>query len=366
MRKGYYRRLTAALIAAALCCFPVYGEESGAVTVAYSDLSQLVLNNQNLQEETESYNTTVSNYQSLLESLNEERDYMKFMAEKHEDDEEAQKTYKENASILSNTISQINKRLNLQYKKSRTQSVEEAIDSYTLMAQTLMNTYNQMALNVTVKEKTVQAAEAAWQAMVKKQTSGMATAAEVMAASDTLAQERNLLTSYRQQADRARFSLLSALGIEDNGQVIIGSIPGPDLEAIDGIDFEADSQTAVNNNAAVQNARHTGAGTYTEQAIKSAAETEAEGNARAGIQAAYENIGSARLSYQAAMDSFESASLIYQSLQRKNQAGMLTQTEYLEGEATYLQALADKETASMSLYQAWEAYRWEVKGVSSN
>ena len=339
-------------------------ENTAAVTVEYESLGRLVLNNQDLKSETENYNTTVANYQSLLASLEDERDYMKFLAEKYEEDAEAKASYKSNATNLNNSIKQINEQLGLLTKKTGTISLRKTVDSYTLTAQTLMNTYNQMVSNVTVKEKTVQAAEASYQAKVKQQTSGTVTAAEVLAASDTLAQEKNLLSSYQQQAAQARFDLLSTLGLEAGAQVTIGTIPQPDLTAIDAIDFETDQEKAVNNNASVQNARHSGGGTYTEQAIKSKTETEAEGNARASIQAAYQEIQSARRTYQAALDSFESASIIYQSLQNKNQAGMLTRTEYLEGEAAYLAALADRETASMNLYQAWETYRWEVKGVS--
>ena len=373
MDRRYFVRLTAVAAAAAIgCSFPVFAAEGTAagsaevasVVIEYTNLDQLVLNNQDLKSETENYDTTVANYKSLLESLEEERDYMKFLAEKYEDNTDAEKSYASNASILSSTISQINKRLSAQYRKSGTISVEKSVDSYTLTAQTLMNTYNQMALNVTVKEKTVQSAEASYQAMANKQSSGLATAAEVLAASDTLSQEKNLLSSYRQQADQARFDLLSTLGIKDSSLVSIGEIPDPDLSVIDAIDFETDQETSVNNASAVQSARHSGSGTYVEQEIKSKTEAEAEGNARSSIQAAYQEISSARLNYQAALDSFESASIIYQSLQQKQQAGMLTQAEYLNGEAEYLQALSNKETASMSLYQAWETYTWEVKGVS--
>lgn len=338
--------------------------EQSAVIVEYEDLGRLVQNNQSLQSETESYTTSIANYQSLIESLEEERDYMKFLAEKYEDDEQAEVSYKSNAAILGNSISQLNRRLAAQYRKSSTISVEKTIDSYIITAQTLMNTYNQMVSNVAVKEKTVQAAEASYEAAVRRQTSGTVTAAEVLEAADALTQEKNLLSSYQQQAAQARFDLLSALGIEDSVQVVIGKIPEPDLAAINAIDLETDMETAVGNNGAVQSARHTGAGTYTEQALKAGAETEAEGNARASIQEAYEKIRSARLSYDAAQDSFESASLIYQSLLRKNEGGMLSQAEFLEGEADYRKALADRETASMNLYQAWESYQWEVKGVS--
>lgn len=365
MDRRHFKVLAAALAASAvLYSFPALAAECGAVTVEYRNLSELVKNSQDFKSATESYDTTVANYQSLLSSLEEERDYMKFMAEKYEDDEEAKNTYKSNASILSGTISRINKRLGAQYSRTGTRNVEKTLDSYTMTAQALMNTYNQMAVNVTVKEKSVQAAEASYQAVQNRQSSGLVTAAEVMESSDALAREQNLLASYRQQADQARFDLLSMLGIEDDGNVVIGAVPEPDLGAIDAIDFEADQETAVNNDSAVQNARHTKSGTYTENAIKSATETEAEGNAKSGILAAYQEIQAAKLRYQAALDSFESASRIYQSLQRRQQAGMLTNAQYLEGETEYFQALADKETASMALYQAWEAYRWEVKGVS--
>lgn len=374
------RKFAGKLAAAAICVsaaaatttgwnIPAFaGEEAAigeeAVVIEYGNLSQLVMNNQDLQSETENYNTTIENYQSLLKSLEEERDYMKFLAEKYEDDADAEGSYKSNAAILNNSISQINRRLSAQYRKSGTISVEKIVDSYTITAQTLMNTYNQMALNVDVKEKVVEAAKAAYEAAVNSQASGMATASEVLEASDSLARERNLLEAYRQQETQARFDLLSTLGIEDSGQVTVGKIPEPDLEAIGAIDFESDRETAVNNNKTVQNARHANAGTYTEQALKAGTEAEAEGNARASIQAAWQEIQSSRLSYEAALDSFESASMIYQSLLRRNQEGMLTRAEFLEGEAAYLQAGADKETASMNLYQAWETYRWEVKGVS--
>jgi len=43
---------------------------------------------------------------------------------------------------------------------------------------------------------------------------------------------------------------------------------------------------------------------------------------------------------------------------------MLTNTEYLEGEASYLEKQAAWESASMALRQAYENYRWEGLGGS--
>ena len=60
---------------------------------------------------------------------------------------------------------------------------------------------------------------------------------------------------------------------------------------------------------------------------------------------------------------YESACLSYQSLQIKQMAGMLSNTEYLQGEASYLEKKAARDVAGMTLYQAYETYQWEVKGI---
>lgn len=337
------------------------------VTVEYDQLSQLLIDgNLDLKQANDSYETNKKNYQEMLESLREEQAYMRFLADKYEDDAAAKATYSANAAILGNTASQITSRIEALNRKTSTLSVEKNIDSYTLTAQTRMNSYNQMILNVVAKEKSVEAAEASYQEALKKQAIGAATAADVLSAADRLKQEQNLLDSYRQRADTLRFQLLSMLGLPDDGTVAIGTIPEPDLTAIDAIDYEADKQTAVNNNSSVKNVRHSGAGTMAEVQQKFAQEAEAAGTAEAEIYSTYQQLLSLKLTYQAAQDAWQSVRISYQSLQLKQKAGMLSQTEYLTGEAEYLQAAADMGAASMNLQQAYEAYQWEVKGTEGS
>lgn len=361
------QRMTGILLAAGVAMLqimPVMAEETGVQEVTYENLSQLVQQSQAFQSDNESYTTNKANYESLLKSLEDERDYMKLLEDRYEDDTEAEQVYSGNASALSSSITRVRSQLERLNNRSSQHSRQELIDSYTLTAQNLMNTYNQMVVNVTAKEKAVQAAEASCQAIVKKQSAGIATAAEVMEAADKLSQEKNLLESYRQQEQTARFDLLSTLGIDSSTAVTVGTIPMPDLAAITSTDLAADLEKAVDNSSSVQNARHSSAGTYTEIDMKAKKEATAEGTVRASVQASYQQMQAAVLEYQAALDSFESASAIWQSMQRRQQAGMISQTEYLEGEASYLEALASKETTSMKLYQTWESYKWEVAGVS--
>lgn len=338
--------------------------DTSVTCVDYNNLEQLVQNNRNLKNALDNYTSNKETYENMLKTLEDERDYMKFMQEKYEDDAEAKATYKMNASMLNMSISQITKQLESQESKTQTTSRQKTIDSYVLTAQSLMRTYNQMNTKAQAEEKNYQAAQSSYQAAMKKQSAGMATAADVMAASDTMQSAKNRYESYRQQASNARFNLLSALGLDTGADIAIGSVPLPDLAAIEAVDFNSDMEQAIGNSSSVQNARHQSAGTATEISVKSNQESQAEGTVRSRMQSLYDQLKAAKLQYDGAEAAYHSASITYASLQKKQQAGMLSQSDYLQGVADYYSALDAKETAVVQLNQAWETYNWTVKGVS--
>ena len=338
--------------------------DASVTSVDYNNLEQLVQNNRSLKNALDNYTSSRETYENMLKTLEDERDYMKFMQEKYEDDAEAKATYKMNASMLNMSISQITKQLESQESKTQTTSRQKTIDSYVLTAQSLMRTYNQMNTKAQAEEKNYQAAQSSYQAVLKKQSAGMATAADVMAASDTMQSAKNRYESYRQQASNARFNLLSALGLDTSADIAIGSVPLPDLAANDAVDFASDVEKAVGNSSSVQNARHQSAGTATEISVKSDQESQAEGTVRSQMQSLYDQLKAAKLQYEGAEAAYQSASITYTSLQKKQQAGMLSQSDYLQGVADYYSALDARETAVVNLNQAWESYNWTVKGVS--
>ena len=338
--------------------------DASVTSVDYNNLEQLVQNNRSLKNALDNYTSSRETYENMLKTLEDERDYMKFMQEKYEDDAEAKATYKMNASMLNMSISQITKQLESQESKTQTTNRQKTIDSYVLTAQSLMRTYNQMNTKAQAEEKNYQAAQSGYQAALKKQSAGMAMAADVMAASDTMQSAKNRYESYRQQASNARFNLLSALGLDTSADIAIGSVPLPDLAAIDAVDFASDVEKAVGNSSSVQNARHQSAGTATEISVKSDQESQAEGTVRSQMQSLYDQLKAAKLQYEGAEAAYQSASITYTSLQKKQQAGMLSQSDYLQGVADYYSALDARETAVVNLNQAWESYNWTVKGVS--
>ena len=338
--------------------------DASVISVDYNNLEHLVQNNRNLKNALDNYTSNKETYESMLKTLEDERDYMKFMQEKYEDDAETKAIYKMNASMLNMSISQITKQLESQESKTQTTSRQKTIDSYVLTAQSLMRTYNQMNTKTQAEEKNYEAAQSSYQVALKKQSAGMATTADVMEASDTMQSAKNRYESYRQQAANARFNLLSALGLDTSADITIGSVPLPDLSAIDDVDFNTDVEQAIGNSASVQNTRHQSAGTATEISVKSNQESQAEGTVRSQMQSLYDQLKAAKLQYEGAEDAYESASITYAFLQKKQQAGMLSHSDYLQGVADYYSALDAKESAVVQLNQAWETYNWTVKGVS--
>lgn len=333
--------------------------------ISYDNLRDLLIaGNLDLQNDTDSYTTNLANYTQMVETLRTEQSYMQLLAKQYEDDEETAAEYKSSASSLSQAAEQLTKQItNMTRRNSTTVSVEKTIDGYEMTAQAQLVSYWQMSNNAAAKEKSVEAAQSTYDVTVRKQEAGAATAADVLSAADSLAQEKNQLSSYRQQTNTLRNSLFQLLGLTDDGTISIETVPAPDLEAIAAIDFETDSQKAVNNNSSVQSVRHNSATSMGAIERKANSETEAVGTVQASISDTYQQLLAQCSTYQAALEAFESSQITYNSLQLKQQAGMLSEADYLQGVADYLSAYADKESASMNLVQAYQSYLWEVKGV---
>ena len=324
------------------------GNTAGAIIIEYGNLRELLKQgNLSLKESIEDYEDNVNAYQEIWDTLKREQDNMEDKAEDM-DDEDSQTAgiYASNAAMLKSSASRIYSQLD------------------TMTAQTLMNSYNQMVQDVEYQEKRVESLQAAFEAMGRKQAAGSATQAQLKEAQKNLDTAKNSLESLRLQASQLRQQLLTMLGIEDSSQVVIGTVPEPDMAAIEAVDYESDKIRAMGNDKSVQNARHTSASSTTEINIRFKLVDEAEGTKEAAFLASYQNLQASKTAYEAALTAFQSAQLTYEGLQRKQQAGLLTGTQYLEGQASYLEKKAAKETAAMNLTAAYESYCWDVKGIS--
>lgn len=332
--------------------------------VTYENLESLLMTgNLDLRTQLDSQTSNKKNYQELLETLREEQDYMKFLAEASDEDSDEEMMYQQSANVLAQSAKQVSNQLKRLNSRSNTAALQDTIDAYLVKAQSQYKSYKKMEFSAAAKEKSAEAAERAWQETVKRQSAGLAAADDVLQAADQYEQQKNQFLSYQQQEKEQRRQLLTLLGLsEEDAGIVIEAVPTPDLEAINAIDFETDCQKAVNNNSNVQNERHAKAGSSYEIERKAVTVTEAEGSAEAAFVNLYQQLLSQKTSYQAALDAYESAKLSWNLAQRKKQAGMLDMTAWLESEASWLQAEADYQSASMDLVQAYEDYLWNVKG----
>ena len=319
------------------------GNTTGTTIIEYGNLRELLKQgNLSLKESIEDYENNINAYQEIWDTLKREQDNMEDKAEEMGgEDSQTAGIYSSNAAMLKSSASRIYSQLDTMTSEKSTRSLEKSADTFTMTAQTLMNSYNQMVQNVEYQEKRVESLQAAFEAMVRKQAAGTATQARLKEAKKSL-----------------------DTGIEDSSQVVIGAIPEPDMAAIEAVDYESDKNRAMGNDKNVQNARHTPASSTTEINIRFRLADEAEGTKEAAFLASYQNLQASKTAYEAALTAFQSARLTYEGLQRKQQAGLLTSTEYLEGQAAYLEKKAAKETASMNLAAAYESYCWDVKGIS--
>lgn len=341
---------------------------SGAqVTVEYANLRALLKEgNLTLKKTIADQEDNTDAYQEMWDIIKREQVNMEDRAEDMTSgNNETAAIYSSNAAMLKSSASRIYRQLESLTDEKSTKSIEKSADSYTYTAQTLMNSYNQMVQKLNSSEKSVNALEASCQAMERKGAAGFATQAEIQAERNSLEQARVSLASLREQASSLRFRLLTLLGLADRENVAVGPMPEPDLEAIAAIDFETDKRKAIGNDSKVQSERHKKAAGTTQVSLRFKQVAAAEGTAEASIQAAYDTLGADLASYWSAMESYNSALLIYQSLQRKRAAGMLSNTEYLQGEADFAEKEAAMKIASMNLVGAYEAYCWEVKGISN-
>ncbi len=368
--------LSAALLMALIISLPtpvpafaddIPAADDGVIYIEYGNLRELLMEgSQDLKDSTDTYYTNLENYQDMIAVLSEEQDNMKFRAEQYKDNDAARDSYnnyRQNASVLGSAISRLERQVASSTSTSGFLSTEKTIDSYEMSAQALMNSYNQMLASYNTQEKATEAAQELYNTAVLRLQSGSGTQAELEEAQNSLLAAKNQLESYRIQVQSLKESLLTMLGIDTNASVVIGTIPDPDIEAILSIDLSEDMEKAVGNNSQVQSARHTNAYTETERNTKERNETIAEGNVRTDLTDSYEQLMATYLQYQSACEAYTAAQMEYDALQRRRQAGLLTDSEYLNGEVSWLQAQATKQTATMNLSHAYDSYEWEVKGV---
>lgn len=341
------------------------GSDAAGTVVEYEDLRELLkAGNAGLKQTKEEQENSIAPYKEMQDILQEEQKYMEEMAESYEDDgnTEMQEFYEERAKQLKMAASQTGTQIRRMSSYSQEKAYEKQVDVCLVAAQALMNSYNQMEEQIKAQEKQAEYRKASCEEAAARYRAGLVKEDEVLSAENFLTASNNTLASLKKQRDEIKESLLSMLGLSGETEIQIGAIPEPDMEAIGAVDFESDKQTAVRNDSTYVSELNSKVKGTDARELRSRRVEDAEASELISITSFYEELQNKRLEYEAAMEAYEAAGLQYQALLRKKQAGLLSQTDYLQGEASYEAKRAAKEVSAMNLFQAYESYQWEVKG----
>ena len=220
--------------------------------VEYGNLRELIKagNFSYLQSE-DSQNRRSEPYEKMHETLKEEYDYLKKMADSYKDDgdTEMQALYENNAKNIRISMAQVQSTINRMNSASQEKTMEDMADTLTASAQNLMNSYNQMAANVAAMEKSVETAQSSYDAAVKKRSAGLIKDTELESEKSSLTRQQNSLASLKEQQSELKESLLTMLGLSGRIDVEIGTVPDPDMAAIRAVSVENDLQTAISNDS---------------------------------------------------------------------------------------------------------------------
>ena len=315
----------------------------------------------------DSQNRQSAPYEKMHETLKEEYNYLKKMADSYKDDGdvEMQTLYENNAKNIRTSMAQVQSTINSMNSASQEKIMEDLADTLTASAQNLMNSYNQMAANVAAEEKSMEAAQNSYDAAVKKRSAGLIKDAELESEKSSLEQQQNSLASLKEQQSELKESLLTMLGLSGRTDVEIGTVPDPDMTAIRAVSVENDLQTAISNDPTwVSEMKSKVTGTDNRE-LKKKRIREAEQNAEISLRSAYENLQNALSQYEAAESAYSAAKQEWDTIQKKQAAGMLSKNAYLSGEASWLSGEAAMNTAKLNLVSAYESYVWQVAGVET-
>lgn len=311
------------------------------------------------------YYDSVTTYKSMLKELKSSRSLLEQEADDLEDngDKETAQIYDTNAAALKASEKQLQDQIDNLTEENSTKNLEKTANTLTSSAQALMITYDQMGVSKEKAQKEVELKETLYQDALAKKQVGTAAEADVLLAKKDWESAVNSLASIENRLSQTKTSLCLLTGKDEN-QIQIMRVPAVETELIRSIDLEADCQKAIGNNYSLQTSRHAiskKAGETHKSSVRTAYQE--ENSFRVTMEDLYDDVLIKKTEYEAALTVLEESELSCQALEIKNRSGMLSRSDYLQGQVSYLEKKSEEETAKTALRQSYEAYQWAILGI---
>lgn len=283
------------------------------------------------------------------------------------EDEGDMETYAEevlNRMVYQSAIRSYNDMIDSLDDYSSTKSQRNQEKQLTNSAQSLMISYQSLINEKEYTEKTLELYQAQYGDAQTRLSAGLGTAQEVMSAYTSQLSAELSLASLDADIASVYQSLCHLLGVDENGSMSVAEVPAPDLEKISQMDLTADTASAISNNLDIISERDSSTdGSTTDGERKSRTIDELKSQVTIEMQNLYQEVLDANISFDAARTGLDSARITWENAQKKYSMGMLSRTDYLQEQSSYIQKEFAFQTAELSLFQAMENYYWGVNGV---
>ncbi|MFR4439536.1 MAG: TolC family protein [Hungatella sp.] len=234
-------------------------------------------------------------------------------------------------------------------------------------AQKAMVSYFQLLEQREVLAKNKELAEASWQSAQTRQSLGMATAAEVLNAQQTVQNLDSQITELEGNIKSTKQKLCVMTGWSADAEPEIMPVPGADLGRLDTMNLEQDTQKALEQDYTLRiNQKKLANATSMEntELLETTVSNDRQ-QVSVAMNTAYQAVQQAKADYDQAILDFQVAEKNMAAADQKYQMGTMSRLEYLQEQADFATAKAGKNSKEMALFQAMETYDWTVKGVRS-
>ncbi|MDO4268052.1 MAG: TolC family protein [Eubacteriales bacterium] len=243
----------------------------------------------------------------------------------------------------------------------------QAEDNLVLSAQSRFISYYSQKLELQEAQLEKQVLENELALVQTRRQAGTATDMDVLDAQEAVLEQESAIEEQEQSIESTRIKLITMLGWSGSDQPEIGGLPEADLSEIDGIDLEADQQTALDNNYTLQ---------INQRKLENAQDSDNRKNIqntiednkrqiKASVTSAWQDLQTAKRSLEQARSAEETQSRSLSLAAQKRSVGMVTGYEYRQEEISMEQKKLETEMAELSLLESLETYRWNVNGLAS-
>lgn len=244
---------------------------------------------------------------------------------------------------------------------------QQEADSLALSARQKFITYYRKQIELESAKETKKDLENDYALLLSKRQAGTATEDQVLSASESVMEQEKTVTKLSWEAEDTRQSLIVMLGWNGSDQPEIGELPEITGSEMDGIDLEADLETAVNSNFTLKinelkldNASAPDTRDSLERTIESNRK-----QIRVSVNNSWQSLNTARLTMEQAVEDEAAEERNMELAEQKWSAGMITKYEYEAARNTLKQKQYTAEMAKLDFLTALETYRADVKGLAA-